>query len=312
MNWKKALKKIVEGKVRFSEPMCKHTTWRVGGLSDVFVEPKDLTDLSKVIKFSKVKKLPIFVIGAGSNLLVSEAGIRGIVIKLSQPFFKSVKFKRNSVWAGAGLSLNRLVALTRDKDLSGCEFLAGIPGTLGGALVMNAGARDISSKNGRQICLADLVKKMQVLSFTGKEKILNKKEIKFGYRNSNLSKFIIISVKLELKSESKKTISALIKKFISYKKGIQDLKSNNAGCVFKNPINSENGNLTAGKMIDSCGLKGKTVGSAGISEIHANFILNKGGAKPSDIFKLMRLVQKKVKHKFNVSLEPEVKIIGAF
>lgn len=285
----------------------------MGGKAEAWVEPKDLADLSRVIKFSRKKRVSVFIIGAGSNLLISDKGFKGVVIKLSQPFFTDIKFKNNYLWVGAGLSLRRLVNLTKNKGLSGCEFLAGIPGTVGGALIMNAGVSDVLSLNKRYLSMGDLVEEVRVLGFNGRKKNLKKKEIKFGYRNSNLSKFIIVSAKLKLKSQPKKAIECLIKKFISYKSKIQDLKSGSAGCVFKNPLSfSQDGSLTAGKLIDACGMKGKRKGKAIISRVHANFILNTGGTKAKDIFRLMRLAQKQVKQRFNILLEPELKIIGKF
>ena len=313
MNWQKELKKIIKGKIRFNQPLNKYTTWGVGGAAEVLVEPEDFSDLSRLIKFSRKEGLPIFVLGAGSNLLISDKGLKGIVLKLSNPNFKKTEFKDNFAKAGAGLGLNRFVSLTKAQCLSGCEFLSGIPGTVGGALDMNAGAKDVFLSDSRYLSLSDLVTEVRVLGIDGKEKVLKKKDIRFGYRSSNLSKFVIISAKFKLKPKNKKEISNLIQRFLSYKRNIQDLRSRSAGCVFKNPNNiSKNGNLTAGKMIDACAMKGYKVGQAEVSRIHANFILNKGGAKAGEIFKLMRLIQKRVKQKFNVSLVPEVKIIGSF
>ncbi|MDP2939400.1 MAG: UDP-N-acetylmuramate dehydrogenase [Candidatus Omnitrophota bacterium] len=312
MNWHKELIRIVKGKVKFNEPLFKHTTLRVGGCADVWFEPKDLLDLARVLKLSREKKIPIFIIGAGSNLLISDNGIKGIVLKLASPFFATIKFKENYAFVGAGLNLNKLVNLAKENNLSGCEFLAGIPGTLGGALVMNAGVKDIFSKNGRYFSIADLLKEVKVLGLDGKLKTLKKRDIRFGYRSSSLSKFIIICAKLELKPMSKETISSLTRKFISYKSKIQDLKSPSAGCVFKNPINSFKETNSAGKMIDASGLKGKEIGGACVSKIHANFILNKHRAKAKDILKLMHLIKNRVKQRFNVSLVPEIKIVGKF
>lgn len=312
MTWQSELKKIIKGNIKFNKPIFRHTTWRVGGRADVLVEPCDREDLVRVIKFSRKKKVPFYVIGSGSNLLVSDKGVGGIVIRLSRPFFKNIQFENNNAFVGAGLSLNRLVNLTKNRGLSGCEFLAGIPGTLGGALVMNAGVKDILSSDQQYLSLSDLVKEIKVLNSAGRQKVLKKKAIKFSYRYSNLSRFVVISAKLKLKPKSRKKISSLIKRFISYKKSVQDLKAGSAGCVFKNPADSKNNNLTAGKLIDGCGLKGMRLGNAEISLIHANFIINRGGAKAAEIFKLMQLARKRVKQRFNVSLEPEVKIVGKF
>ncbi len=313
MTWQKELSRIVKGNIRFNEPISRHTTWGAGGSVEVLVEPKDLSDLIRAIKFSHKNNLPLFVIGAGSNLLVSDRGVAGIVLKLSGLDFKNIKFNNNYVSVGSGLSLNRLVNLTQAKGLSGCEFLAGIPGTLGGALAMNAGIRNAFLPSCQYLSISNLVSSIKVLDSKGRLKALKREGVKFGYRSSNLSKFIIISARLKLRKGNKKDIAALIKKFVSYKRNIQDLKTRSAGCVFKNPTNtSKNGNLTAGKLIDACGLKGLRLGKAEVSRIHANFILNRGGARAEDIFKLICIVQKRVKQKFGVVLEPEVKIIGKF
>ncbi len=305
MSWQEELSKIVTGKIRLREKLSGHTTWRIGGETDALVEPTDLVDLAKIIKFARKSKLPVFILGAGSNCLISDKGVKGIVIKLTQPFFNHIELKGNLACVGSGVALSRLINLTQDKGLSGCEFLAGIPGTLGGALAMNAGVRDI--------CLADLVREVRVLDFTAREKFLKEKDIKFAYRNSGLSKFIIISAKLKLSPKGKKAIFSNIKRFAAYKKNIQDLKSKSAGCVFKNPSqNFQNNNLTAGKMIDACGMKGARVGGAVVSDIHANFILNRGDASAADILKLMRLVKERVRQRFKVSLQPEIKLIGKF
>jgi UDP-N-acetylenolpyruvoylglucosamine reductase len=272
MTWQSELRKVVKGKVKFHEPAFKHTTWRTGGNVDALVEPGDVEDLIRVIKFSQTKKIPLNIIGMGSNLLVSDKGIRGIVVKFSQPHFKNIEFKNNFVSAGAGVSLNRLVNLAKNKGFSGCEFLAGIPGTLGGALVMNAGVKDVLSTKPRYMSISDLIKEVKVLDFAGSQRALKKKEIKFFYRGSNLSRFVVISAELKLKPKSKRKISALINKFASYKKSVQDLKSGSAGCVFKNPV-SKNGNFTAGKLIDACGIKGLRLGNAEISPLHAILLL---------------------------------------
>lgn len=313
MSWQSELSKIIKGKLSFKEPLYKHTTWKVGGCADVLAEPLDLSDLKRLIKFSKNKKLPLFVIGAGSNLLISDKGIKGIVVKFSNPYFKKIEFRKNYCFAASGAGLNSLVNSALAKGLSGGEFLSGIPGTLGGALAMNAGVRNIFSKNKNYLSISDLVEEINVIDFNARKKLLKKKDVRFEYRNSDLSKFIIISARLKFSPKDKKEISALSQEFLNYKRDIQDVKSRSAGCVFKNPNdNSDNGSLTAGKMIDACGLKGKGYGGAEVSRIHANFILNRREAKAADIFHLMRLVQKMVKQKFNVSLEPEVKIIGKF
>ena len=191
MNWWKKLK----GKVRFLEPLAKHTTFKIGGPAEFFIEPEDITDLKLLLNLVKRYKIPVFLIGGGSNILINDKGIRGAVLHLNSPYFKRFIFKNNRLEAGSGVMLSRMVLKTYKRGLSGVEFLSGIPGTLGGALVMNAGAW------GRNI--GDLVEEVNVMDYNGNIKSLGKKKIKFGYRQSSLEKFIILSACLKLTKKSK-------------------------------------------------------------------------------------------------------------
>jgi len=315
MNWCKDLKKIVKGRIRFNELLSKHTTFKIGGPADIWIEPCDFNELTKVVKFAKEKHLKVFMIGNGSNLLVKDKGYRGIVIKLNTPFFKKIEFDNNKVTVGSGLNLNRLVNITKNKNLSGCEFLTGIPGTVGGALVTNVGVGWTLTSISRRASIADLIEAINVLGPDGRTKTLKKKELKFGYRCSNLSTYIILSVKLKLKSKKRSEINKAIKKFIKYRKSTQGLKQANAGCIFKNPEHVKKNisgadRLTAAKLIDLSGLKGKRRRGASVSERHANFIINQNKADATDILNLIKVIQKRVKSRFNICLEPEIKIIG--
>jgi UDP-N-acetylmuramate dehydrogenase len=216
-------------------------------------------------------------------------------LHLNQPVFKSISYRGNAIEAGSGLMLGQLILAAKNRGLSGLEFLAGIPGTLGGALVMNAGAW------GRSI--SEIVEKVRVMDYNGTIKILERKEIKFAYRRSSLARYIILSARLKLAKKSKKEIAESIKQFLQCRRNTQDVSSPNAGCVFKNPAGK-----SAGKLIDLCGLKGKRIGGACVSQRHANFILNKGNAGSGDVLKLMSLIRKRVKAQFKVNLEPEIKI----
>ena len=291
MNWWKSLK----GKVKLQEPLKKHTAFKIGGPAKYFIEPNDIRDLKLLLNLLKRYKIPFWVMGAASNILVSDNGIYGAVLRLSSPYFKKVVLKDNSFTLGSGVLLNQVVLSAQRYGLSGVEFLAGIPGTLGGALIMNAG---IPEKN-----IGELVEAVTVIDYNGKIKALSGRDIKFGYRISNLSKYIILSASIKLVKKKRQVIQDNIKRYLDYRRLRQDLSRPSAGCVFKNPLG-----YSAGKLIDLCGLKGRRIKDAYISKRHANFILNLGKAKAKDVCKLMGLIKKEVKRKFNITLEPEIKI----
>ena len=317
MNWWRNLK----GRIRLAELLKNHTTFKIGGPAKFFIEPQDPNDLRLLLSLVKRYNLSLFVIGRGSNLLISDKGINGVVLRLNAPYFKKLSYRDNYLNAGSGVLLSRVVLFAQDHGLSGAEFLAGIPGTVGGALAMNAGiARKVKNPrlSGRQKKsppkadpptaekiknIGDLVETVTVLDYNGKIKTLHKKDIEFGYRRSSLSKYIILGTSIRLAKENKKKINERIKKYINYRKSTQDLSKPSAGCIFRNPTGH-----SAGRLIDLCGLKGKRVGDAGVSLKHANFILNLENAASRDVIKLMDFIRKKVNNKFNINLTPEIKI----
>jgi len=292
MNWLKSLK----GKVGFKEPLKNHTTFRIGGPAKFFIEPSDCQDLKQILAFAKKNHLRIFLLGAGSNILASDEGIEGIVLKLNSLYFRKIVKKNCSLEVGSGCLLGELLKFALKQGLSGMEFLAGIPGTVGGALAMNAGAW---GKN-----MGDIIEKVVVMDYNGNTKILYKKEIKFNYRKSSLAKYIILSCTIRLAKAKKEEINASINKYVKLKINSQDSSYPNAGCIFKNPSASQ----PAGRLIDLCSLKNKSVGGASISNKHANFIVNRSNAKARDVLKLIGFIQAKVKQRFNINLEPEIKI----
>ena len=301
--------------------MQDHTTFKIGGPAKYFVEPKDIQELKLLLKSAKRYNIPILVIGAGSNILINDNGVRAIVLRLNSPIFKKIFFHNNRLNVASGVVLSQILKLTQKQGLSGLEFLAGIPGTVGGALAMNAGIskkiknqsfdkledyvlkRSRMGQKSKTKNIGSLVESVKVMDYNGKIKILNKKDIKFGYRKSNLSKYIILSALLKLRKRDKREIENEIKRYFNYRKETQDLSRASAGCIFKNPKGNQ-----AGRLIDLSGLKGKRIGDASISRMHANFILNLSNATAKDVLKLMDLVRKEVKNKFNVTLEPEIKI----
>ena len=314
MKYYKDLKKLTKGKILLNEPLSRHTTFRIGGPAAVWVEPEGVDELRSILKFVKSNRIPFFVIGGGSNLLINDKGFKGVVISLNSDFFKKIKFANNYVSVGSALSLNRLVRKAKENSLGGCEFLSGIPGSVGGALAMNAGTRRNSIFKNHYQAIGDLVKEVDVMDSNGRLKTLKKHDINFGYRYSNLGKFIIISTKLKLNRKNKNRISHEINEFLKYKRASQDLLRPSAGCIFKNPRILSNNKvssqtLSAGYLIDAAGLKRYRYGGAAISQKHANYIVNDKGASAKDVLKIMRLVQKRIREKFSISLEPEIKII---
>ncbi len=293
MNWWRNLK----GRIRLAEPLKNHTTFKIGGPAKFFIEPQDPNDLRLLLSLVKRYNLSLLVIGRGSNLLISDKGINGVVLRLNAPWFNKLSYKDNYLEAGSGALLSRVVLFAKGHGLSGAEFLVGIPGTVGGALAMNAGiAQDNRS-------IAELVESVTVMDYRGNRKILNKKDIRFGYRTSSLSKYIILSALIKLNRKNKEQINDKIKAYLKYRKLTQDLSKPSAGCIFRNPKGH-----SAGRLIDLCGLKGKRIGDAGVSLKHANFILNLGKGSARDVCKLMDLIRKKVNNKFNINLTPEIKI----
>lgn len=270
-----------------------------------WLEPKDRDDLIRFLK-SAPRSAPFFVIGAGSNLLVKDGLIRRTFIHLQSPAFKNISVRGTAVEVGAGVPLNRLVKDLKKRDLCGYEFLAGIPGTVGGAVVMNAGARaqgrDFSSLRE----MKDLVEEVEVLDRRGRRSWLPKNKLEFSYRASNLKPYIVLGVRLKLKRANKKEARKNIRRILRDRLARQDWRYPSAGSFFKNP----SPDLAAGWLIDCCRLKGRRVGGAQVSAKHANFIINTGKAKSKDVLKLMEIVQRKVYNRFKIKLQPEVEVVG--
>lgn len=240
-----------------------------------------------------------FIIGGGSKLLVGDKGIRGFVVSLNAPAFNKIEFDGDVINAGCGIRINELIKKAAEKDLGGLEFLSGIPGTLGGALMMNAGwpAKAIGA----------FVE--EITAVKGLEKIiLDKSGLKFSYRSSNLDGLVLISAKLRLEKKPKDKIEAEMSKNLEKKRQTQDLGYPSVGSVFLNP----SGKIPAWELISKCGLKGKAVGDAAVSDKHANFIVNRGKATASDVRKLIDEIQKKVFKEHQIMLKLEAKLIGEF
>ncbi|MFA6078532.1 MAG: UDP-N-acetylmuramate dehydrogenase [Candidatus Omnitrophota bacterium] len=296
------LKKAVKGKILVREKLSMHTSFRIGGPADIWVEPSDTKELKKIILFASERNVSLFVIGTGSNVLVNDSGVEGIVIHLGASSFRSIKIKGNNVTVGAGYSMSALVRLCCEKGLAGMESMTGIPGTVGGAIHMNAGG----STNPIFKNIGDFVTSVKVMEPNGSIKRLKREDIQFGYRCSSLHSYIIIEATLKLEKGDKAILNSSRIKFLDMKKQKQALDAYSAGCVFKNP---ENFQFTCGQMIDMLGLKGASVGGAEVSGKHANFIINKKDASCRDVIELIKFIKTKVKDNYNIDLELEIKVI---
>ena len=293
----KKLRKVVNGSLLENEPMSKHTSYGIGGPALAYITPKDREDLSSILRFALENNLPVYFIGSGSNLLVSDEGINGIVISPAKSL-KNLEIEKNLIIAESGVMLGKLVKESIKRNLTGLESLVGVPGTLGGALVMNAGAF------GGEI--SNYLINVDIMTSKGELKTYNANDIDFSYRFSSFStdEFILLA-RFELETEKPEIINERRMIASSGRKTNQPLRFRSAGSVFKNPKDH-----AAGYLIDKAGLKGKRIGDAEISTHHANFFINHGNASASDITELIRLAKNAVLDEFDIELELEIKTIG--
>jgi len=284
--------------IRLNESMKNHTSFRLGGPADILVMPDSRESLGRVLSFCKSLGMPVLVIGNGTNLIVRDKGIRGVVIKIYDRFNK-VAVRENIIEAEAGLLLSRVSNIALENGLSGLEFASGIPGTLGGAVVMNAGAYGPEMK--------DVVVNTEYMDMDGNIRELHGEQHKFGYRTSVLQKEpgVVLNTQLQLKSGNRQEIKAMMNDLNKRRKERQPLEMPSAGSVFRRPEG-----YFAGKLIEDCGLKGFRIGGAEVSQKHAGFIVNTGNASARDVVNLIGHIQASVKTKFGVELETEVKIVG--
>ncbi|ACA59941.1 UDP-N-acetylmuramate dehydrogenase [Candidatus Desulforudis audaxviator] len=294
------LKAGIRGSIRVGEMLGAHTTWRVGGPADYFVEPAVIEDLQFVLRFTAERGLPLTVMGNGSNLLVSDAGLRGVVVRMGSGMDRVV-LDGNVILAQGGVRLSRLLRTAWESGLGGLEFMAGIPASLGGAVVMNAGA------NG--LCMGDRVEEVTMVDRSGTVQRRSAGELGFRYRWSNIQagKEIVTAVALRCFPKDRDEIGREIERFLNRRRETQPLEQPSAGCVFKNPPGD-----SAGRLIEAAGGKGLRVGGAEVSYKHANFVLNTGGATARDIMELIRQVRQLVGDKFGIELGLEVNLMGDF
>lgn len=287
------------GKVKENEPLANHTTIKIGGPADLFVEPSSVENLQLAMELIREYNVNWRAIGRGSNLLVSDQGIEGVVIKLGMGI-NELEIDGTKITVGGGYSLVALATQISRKGLSGLEFASGIPGSVGGAVYMNAGAHgsDISK----------ILEKALILFEDGKLEWVSNEEMEFSYRTSVLQKKrpgIVIKAIFQLTEGDRDKISAEMKKNKEYRKVTQPWDSPCAGSIFRNPLPNY-----AGKLIEEAGLKGYSIGGAKISEMHGNFIVNNGGAKAEDVLSLIQYVKDQIFEKYQVTMETEVEIIG--
>lgn len=283
-----------------NEPMSAHTTFKIGGPADIFIKPVGEAVLSKVVTFCNENEIPVTVIGNGSNLLVSDLGIEGVVIYIGNGFADIELTDFNVITCGSGTRLSLLCSFASENGLSGLEFAWGIPGFVGGALYMNAGAYDSEMSN--------VISECRVLNRNGEFETITKEKMKLGYRTSIFKEKknkIITSAKFVLQPGRQEYIRQTMDALFERRKLKQPLEFPSAGSTFKRPT----GNF-AGTLIEKCGLKGLTIGGAQVSEKHAGFIINRGDATASDVKRVIEAVSERVFLETSIRLEPEVEFIG--
>ena len=291
---------LAEDYIKLKEPMKNHTTFRIGGEADYFVTPQTKEEVQAVAACCKKFEVPYYIIGNGSNLLVSDRGYRGVIIQIFK-MMNQITVEHNLIIAQAGALLSAIAAKALENSLSGFEFAAGIPGTLGGACVMNAGAYGGEMKQ--------VLKEVTVMDYQGRIDTLSVCELEMGYRTSRIAKenLIVLEAKIELEQGNSQEIRSLMDELREKRVTKQPLEYPSAGSTFKRPEG-----YFAGKLIQDSGLRGFSVGGAQVSEKHCGFVINKDQATAADVEELMRQVSAKVKEKFGVTLEPEVKRLGEF
>ena len=287
---------IDKNRIFQNEMMKKHTSFKIGGPADFFIIIESVEELKAVLKFAKELDIPVTCIGNGSNLLIKDNGIRGLTIKLD---FKDLTINEDEIEAGAGVPIPVLARKAYENGLSGLEFASGIPGTLGGAIKINAGAYGGEFK--------DVVDFTTYLDNNLQVHTVSNEDQNFSYRNSrfNNTDDIIISAKMKLKKENKDIIKAKMDELSAKRKDKQPINFPNAGSVFK-----RKNEYIAAEVIDKCGLKGYNIGDAYISDLHAGFIINKGNATAQDVIQLIEHIKNTVHEKYNINLELEIKVIG--
>lgn len=296
------LEKIIsKEKIKQNEPMKEHTSLKIGGPAEFFIKVNSVEELKGILQFGKNNKIPITIVGNGSNLLVLDKGIKGIVIKidLKQIQIKNINEEKVEVTLDSGVPLGLLAQKLLKEKIEGFEELSGIPGTIGGAIVMNAGAHGKEMK--------DIVTEITAMDYDGNIHIFTNEQAKFEYRKSLFSsgKYIILQVKISLKEGRQEEIKRKMNEYLQYRKEKQPIEFPSAGSTFK-----RGPDFITAKLIDEAGLKGYSIGGAKISEKHAGFVINTGNATAKDVLDLVKYVTDKVYEKFGKKIELEIKVLG--
>jgi UDP-N-acetylmuramate dehydrogenase len=285
----------LRGSASFRAPLREYTSFKIGGPADVVVEPADIEDVCLVVQQARAHKIPLFVLG-GTNLLIRDGGLRGIVVSLAR--LRAVKEEPGSVlYAEGGVGMPTLIGYAIRHSLAGLEWAAGIPGTVAGCVVMNAGTRLGEMK--------DSVKAVRMVNLKGQVVDLKAAQVSFEYRRALLPRGIVVGVWLQLKPGVRSEIERVVKDYLHYRRDTQPLAMPSAGCVFKNPPND-----SAGRLIEAVGLKGVRVGDAEVSMKHANFMVNRGQARAADVMALIAKVRSAIRRRAGVRLDLELKIVG--
>ena len=286
----------LRGSLSFRAPLRGYTSFKIGGPADVVVEPADIADLCLLMLQTRARRIPLFVLG-GTNLLIRDGGIRGIVVSLAR--LREIKEEPGSVlYAEGGVGMPTLIGYAIRHSLAGLEWAAGIPGTVAGCVVMNAGTKLGEMK--------DSVKALRLVNMKGQVMDLEAAQVKFEYRRALLPRGIVVGVWLQLKQGIRSEIERVVKDYLRYRRDTQPLAMPSAGCVFKNPPND-----SAGRLIELAGLKGTRVGDAEVSMKHANFIVNRGQASAEDVIALIGKVRSAIRRQAGVRLALELKIVGS-
>ena len=289
----------LDGKFIPDVTMKPYITMRIGGPARALYIPKQIKDLRELIHLCKRKRISLLPLGNGSNIIVPDKGTRKMFVKLAAPFFKKSVVCENSITCGAGLSLNSFCNIAEKNGLGGAEFLVGIPGSIGGAIACNAGAHRKE--------ISDIIKDIRCIDTLGELITLKPQEASFKYRASNIKNLMVVAATFTLKRCKRATVQKRLGRYIKERLLTQDYTAPSAGCIFKNPKTIK---ISAGELIDRCGLKGFRIGGAVVSGKHANFIINKGKATAKDVLNLIQLVRKKVEIREGIVLEHEIEVIG--
>ena len=297
--YKRMLRYRMKGLLLKDAPMTRETSIRIGGPADILFFPDNIAETVKVVKLCRREKIPLTVLGCGTNILVRDGGIRGIVIKLTE--MRGLRREKDHIFAGAGMKLSDVCEYAMSERLSGLEFACGIPGSVGGAVCMNAGAY------GKEI--KDIVYRSVVLDPNGDIGLYDNGKHDFSYRRSVFQKngSIVLETEFSLEASRAEAISSTMDEYKAKREASQPVGEPSAGSVFKRPVKE---GVYVGPMVEACGLKGSCAGGAGVSDKHAGFIVNKGGATAADVLTLIERVREAVRKRYAIELETEIRVIG--